>query len=80
MALEKESLEHLSDSQIVQRCSDPDRQILGEFQNIVKLSEVVLKFGWNVSAEEADNQEKLSSSSTLVSFAFQNYNAFHSKR
>jgi hypothetical protein len=57
MALGNDPLEHLSDSQIVQHCSDPNRQSIGKFENVVKLSEeVVVKFGWGVTAEEADNQ------------------------
>ncbi|TVY28491.1 hypothetical protein LHYA1_G003458 [Lachnellula hyalina] len=52
--------EDLSDLDIVQRCLDPNRQVVGGYGNpVIKLSEeVVVKFGHDVSAEEADNQRK----------------------
>jgi hypothetical protein len=54
--------EDLSDLEIVQRCLDPNRQIVGGVFHgnlVVKLSdEMVVKFGWGVTAEEADNQRK----------------------
>ncbi|RDL37206.1 uncharacterized protein BP5553_04639 [Venustampulla echinocandica] len=54
--------DNLSNSDIVQHCLDPNREIVGGalYGNlVVKLSEeVVVKFGRGVSAEEADNQRK----------------------
>jgi len=51
-----------SNSEIVQQCLDPDRQLVGGslYGNfLVKISdEVVVKFGRGVSLEEAINQKK----------------------
>ncbi|TVY55478.1 hypothetical protein LCER1_G004565 [Lachnellula cervina] len=60
MALQRPRHEDLSDLEIVQHCSDPNRQLVGVVgSTVLKLSEeVVVKFGWNVTAEEADNQRK----------------------
>jgi len=53
---------NLSESDIIQRCYDPNRQIVGgvRYGNyVIKISEeVVVKFGQGVSAEEAENQRK----------------------
>jgi hypothetical protein len=52
----------LSNSDIVQICSHPDRQIIGGqlYGNlVVKLSEdLVVKFGLDVSVEETENQTR----------------------
>jgi hypothetical protein len=49
----------LCDSEIVQRCADPHRQLVGASKNVVRLSDdLVVKFGWNVTAEEASNQRR----------------------
>ncbi|TVY90081.1 hypothetical protein LAWI1_G007131 [Lachnellula willkommii] len=60
MAPQSPRHEDLSDQDIVQHCSDPNRQVVGVVgSTVVKLSEeVVVKFGWRVTAEEADNQRK----------------------
>jgi thiamine kinase-like enzyme len=60
MAFQGAQHQHLSDLEIVQRCLAPNRQIIGGVGALViKLSEeVVVKFGWNVTAEEANNQRK----------------------
>lgn len=54
--------EDLSNSEISQRCFDPDHQIVGglfERNLVVKLSEeVVVKFGSGVIVEGAENQRK----------------------
>ncbi|PVH85952.1 hypothetical protein DL98DRAFT_511042 [Cadophora sp. DSE1049] len=51
--------EDLSDLEIVQRCADPHRQLVGASKNVVRLSDdAVVKFGWNVTAEEACNQRR----------------------
>jgi thiamine kinase-like enzyme len=56
------SFENLSETDIIQRCCDPNRQIVGgvKFGNyVIKVSdEVVVKFGAGVSAGEAENQRK----------------------
>lgn len=55
-------LEDLSDSEIVRRCLDPNRQVVGGVMygnRVVKLSEeIVVKFGRGVTVEEVDNQRK----------------------
>ncbi|KAH8752606.1 kinase-like domain-containing protein [Hyaloscypha finlandica] len=59
MTLSPLSHEDLCDSEIVQRCADPHRQLVGASKNVVRLSDdVVVKFGWNVAAEEASNQRR----------------------
>ncbi|TVY19750.1 hypothetical protein LARI1_G002452 [Lachnellula arida] len=60
MAPQSPRHEDLSDQEIVQHCSDPNRQVVGVVGSaVVKLSEeVVVKFGCGVTAEEADNQKK----------------------
>ena len=51
--------EDLSDLEIVQRCADPHRQLVSTTPHVVKLSDdVVVKFGMNVTAEEASNQTR----------------------
>lgn len=51
--------EDLSNDEIVQRCRDPRRELLGPTGRIVKLSDkTVVKFGWGVTAEEANNQRR----------------------
>jgi len=55
-------LEDLDNSEIVKRCFDSSRQIVGGVFHgnlVVKLSEeIVVKFGWGVTVDEADNQRK----------------------
>ena len=59
MTLKPLGHEELSDMEIVQRCADPHRELVGTLENVVKLSnDVVVKFGWNVSVEEACNQRR----------------------
>ncbi|PMD29163.1 hypothetical protein L207DRAFT_574439 [Hyaloscypha variabilis F] len=59
MALKLLRHEDLSDSQIVQRCADPHRQLVSTTPQVVKLSDdVVVKFGLNVTAEETSNQTR----------------------
>ncbi|PVH70794.1 hypothetical protein DL98DRAFT_521423 [Cadophora sp. DSE1049] len=62
MTLEANRNASLSNSDIVQRCHHPERQIIGglPYGNlVVKLSaELVVKFGPGVSVEEADNQRR----------------------
>jgi hypothetical protein len=60
MVFENPQCKDLSDAEIVQRCLKPNRQIIGGVGTlVVKFSEaVVVKFGWSVTAEEADNQRK----------------------
>jgi aminoglycoside phosphotransferase (APT) family kinase protein len=62
MAVHNTRHEDWSDSEIIRRCFNSDRQIIGgRFHSnlVVKLSEeVVVKFGWGVTAEEAHNQRK----------------------
>jgi len=59
MTLSPLSHEDLCDSEIVQRCADPHPQLIGASKNVVRLSDdVVVKFGWNVTAEEASNQRR----------------------
>ncbi|KAH8770666.1 hypothetical protein F5882DRAFT_381810 [Hyaloscypha sp. PMI_1271] len=59
MTLSPLSHEDLCDLEIVQRCADPHRQLVGASKNVVRLSDdVVVKFGWNVTAEEASNQRR----------------------
>jgi thiamine kinase-like enzyme len=52
----------LSNDEIVQRCHDPRRELLGtthQTGRVVRLTEkTVVKFGWGVTAEEADNQRR----------------------
>ena len=59
MAFHNPRHEDLSESEIIQRCYDPNRQIVGGVLHgnlVVKLSEVaVVKFGPGVTREEADN-------------------------
>ena len=53
------SHEDLTDSDIVQRCADSQREVVGTTGNVVKISDdVVVKFGWNVTEEEASNQTR----------------------
>jgi serine/threonine protein kinase len=53
---------NISESEIAKRCFDPNREIVGGLLHgnlVVKLSEeIVVKFGWGVTIEEADNQRK----------------------
>jgi hypothetical protein len=59
MTLKPLGHEDLSDLEIAQRCADPHRQLVGAATNVVRLSDnVVVKFGWNVTAEEACNQRR----------------------
>ena len=52
-------VEDLSNDEIVQRCRHPHRKLLGTTGRIVRLSDkTVVKFGWGVTAEEADNQRR----------------------
>ena len=55
--------EDLSDSEIIERCFNPNRQVIGGLMygnRVVKLSEeIVVKFGRGVTAEEADNQRRV---------------------
>ena len=52
----------LSDSEIIKYCSDLKRQIISSnpYRNLVIriLDQVAVKFGWDVTREEAENQEK----------------------
>ncbi|KAH8804684.1 hypothetical protein F5884DRAFT_421743 [Xylogone sp. PMI_703] len=63
--MEKSQIYHetLSDSEIVQLCYDPNRQIVGGNLHgnlVVKVSEeAVVKFGWGVTSEEVGNQTKV---------------------
>ncbi|KAH8799032.1 hypothetical protein F5884DRAFT_758513 [Xylogone sp. PMI_703] len=54
--------EALSDSEIVQYCYSPNRQIVGgsiRGNLVIKISEdAVVKFGWGVTSEEVGNQIK----------------------
>jgi len=55
-------LEDLSNSKIIERCFESNRKIVGGvfYGNLViQLSdEIVVKFGWGLTVEEADNQRK----------------------
>jgi hypothetical protein len=59
MTLKPLGHEDLSDLEIAQRCADPHRQLVDASTNVVRLSDgVVVKFGWNVTVEEACNQRR----------------------
>jgi hypothetical protein len=59
MALKLLLHEDLSDSQIVQRCADPHRQLVSTTPQVVKSSDdVVVRFGLKVTAEEASIQQR----------------------
>jgi hypothetical protein len=59
MTLNPLNHEDLCDSEIVQHCADPHRQLVGASKKVVRLSDdTVVKFGWNVTAEEASNQRR----------------------
>lgn len=59
---EPKQLANLSNSDIVQRCLDPERHIVGGTPHgilVIRLSEdFVVKFGLGISVEEVDNQRR----------------------